>query len=300
MPYRLKTAETIDDGIRRVIGEQIERALNELDDNHLSQAETIHQVRKRCKKIRGALRLVRPGLAKKVYTRENRWYRDAARKISDVRDARAMLETFDALRARYAGEADKRTIQPIRSQLQQRERALTNNTDRIDVLLHEFRSAMLEGRKRLAGLSLEGDGFEAVLAGMRKTYARARSTMGDAFDKGTPEAFHEWRKRVKYHWYHMRLLREAWPEVICARRDEADQLADMLGDHHNLFVLRDLICNDPASFAKEETIKVFTGFIERRMNQIERESRAPGGRLFAGKPKHLGRRFGIYFKFWLE
>lgn len=257
-------------------------------------------MRKRCKKIRGALRLVRPGLAKKVYTRENRWYRDAARKISHVRDTRAMLETFDALTARYAGEVDGRTIQPIRSQLQQREQALTDNTDRIALLLTEFRSAMLEGRKRLTGLSVKGGGYKAALAGMGKTYDRARSTMDDAFDKGTPEAFHEWRKRVKYHWYHMRLLREAWPEVIRARSDEADQLAGTLGDHHNLFVLRTLICKDPASFAKAETIKVFTGFIERRMAEIERESKTPGGRLFAEKPKHLERRFAIYFKLSLN
>jgi hypothetical protein len=26
-----------------------------------------------------------------------------------------------------------------------------------------------------------------------------------------PEHFHEWRKRVKYHWYHLGLLRELWP-----------------------------------------------------------------------------------------
>lgn len=70
MPYRLNPGESVQDGIRRVIGEQAERSLDELTDAHLDQAETIHQMRKRCKKIRAALRLVRNALGK-AYAVEN-------------------------------------------------------------------------------------------------------------------------------------------------------------------------------------------------------------------------------------
>lgn len=103
----------------------------------------------------------------------------------------------------------------------------------------------------MASLNIEGDGYGTALAGMRKTYARARAAMGAASDSPTPEAFHEWRKRVKYHCYHMRLLRESWPTIVRARQVEAEKLGESLGNHHDLGVLRSLILNDPVCFAEE-------------------------------------------------
>ncbi|MEZ4569166.1 MAG: hypothetical protein R2849_02320 [Thermomicrobiales bacterium] len=62
MAYRLEPDEALDVGVRRIATEQVEKALAELDDSDLDRHATVHQVRKRCKKIRGLLRLVRPGL----------------------------------------------------------------------------------------------------------------------------------------------------------------------------------------------------------------------------------------------
>ncbi len=299
MPYRLKTGESVQDGIRRVLSEQIERALGELADTNLGRADTIHQVRKRCKKIRAALRLVRPALGK-AYSKENAWYRDAARRIANVRDTEAMLETCDALGEHFAGQMDQEILRPIRLRLETRKRTQMDDTDRIDTLLQDFESAMVTGRKRAASLSIKGDGEEAALAGMRGTYARARDAMEAAYDNPAPETFHEWRKRVKYHWYHMRLLRDAWPAGVQVRRDEADALGTLLGDHHNLCVLRAWVLNDRASIAKQEVLTNFIELVDTWTAQIERESKPLGGRLFAEKPKHLARRFAVYFRIWSE
>ena len=60
MPFRLKPKETLEDGLKRIAREQVDRAIAEIDDESLPRDEAIQQVRKRCKKIRGAVRLVRP------------------------------------------------------------------------------------------------------------------------------------------------------------------------------------------------------------------------------------------------
>ena len=49
------------------------------------------------KKLRSALKLVRPVLGEKAYRRENERFRDVARELSDVRDAQVRAETVEAL-----------------------------------------------------------------------------------------------------------------------------------------------------------------------------------------------------------
>jgi len=299
MPYRLRIGESVQDGIRRVLSEQIERSLDELADPKLDRADRIHQVRKRCKKIRAALRLGRGALGS-TYSKENAWYRDAARRISDVRNTQVMIETYDALAKHFDDQVDKGSMRHIRRRLQKRLHTLMEDRDRIDQLLHDFESAMVAGNRRVASLSIEGDGYGTALAEMCKTYSRARTAMNSAYDTPTPEAFHAWRKRVKYHGYHMRLLGDAWPTVVRARRDEADKLGALLGDHHNLCVLRAWVLKDQASCAKGEVLKAFVTLVEKQTAQIERECRPLGRRLFAEKPKHMARRFAIYFSVWSE
>jgi CHAD domain-containing protein len=299
MPYRLKTGESVQHGVRRVINQQIERALDELADPDLDRAETIHQVRKRCKKIRGALRLVRGGLGD-AYAMENAWYRDAARRLSALRDAQVMVETGEALARHFAGQVDGDTIQAIEGHLVACRDALMNDRERIAELLEDFRSALEAGQNRVPSLTIRGDGHQAALAGMRKTYGRAWAAMDAADDQPGPETFHEWRKRVKYHRYHLRLLQEAWPGVIEAREDATHQLGRWLGDHHDCWVLRALILNDPTCSATQEGQQHIIALIDRRIAQIEQASRPLGQRLFAEKPKHLARRFSTYLGIWSQ
>ena len=60
----------------------------------------IHEARKSMKKIRAALRLMRPELDA-VYPAENTWFRDVGQQLSQFRDAGVMIETFDGLVAKY-------------------------------------------------------------------------------------------------------------------------------------------------------------------------------------------------------
>jgi len=60
MPYRFKRGQSIDTEVRRIVREQIDRAVGEIDDGDLDRHETVHQVSKRCKKVRAVLRVVDP------------------------------------------------------------------------------------------------------------------------------------------------------------------------------------------------------------------------------------------------
>ena len=93
MGYKFESGDTtVAEGLQRIAGEQIGKALAEIDDDKLDRQAAVHQARKRCKKIRGLIRLVRSGFAD--YAVENAIFRDAARTLSFMRDTEAALETL--------------------------------------------------------------------------------------------------------------------------------------------------------------------------------------------------------------
>jgi len=59
MSYRLHFNESLADGMPRVVQEQLDRAIGEPTGDDTDLPEGVHRVRKRCKKIRGLLRLFR-------------------------------------------------------------------------------------------------------------------------------------------------------------------------------------------------------------------------------------------------
>lgn len=302
MAYKFHVDEPVLTGIQRIVGDQIDKMISEMNDPRLDRDAKIHQVRKRCKKIRGALRLVRPGF-EQTYRYENAWFRDAARALSDLRDVDAMIETYDRLMDTLANgdkhdkQMDRRSFGPIRRALtlQQRQIAATGEFDaRLQIMVEQMRQA----RARIAEWKLShGNGFAVIAAGLKKTYGRGRKAMTKAYRNPNPENFHEWRKRVKYHRYHLRLLNEAWEPVMRARWNQAKQLSDLLGDEHDLSVLKQTLLADEGQFHINASSKeVFVNLLEGQRTQLRCSAKPLGQQLFAEKPKRLSQRLYEYWQ----
>ena len=107
----LEKDEQLGAGFRRILIEQTERLAEALTSADENLEEAIHEVRKRCKRVRAVARLLRPH-ARELYRRENAAFRDIARRLSPFRDAHVQVETFDQLvsrapeRERFAGLKD--------------------------------------------------------------------------------------------------------------------------------------------------------------------------------------------------
>jgi hypothetical protein len=72
--------------------------------------------------------------------------------------------------------------------------------------------------------------------------------------------------------------------------DQAHDLADLLGDHHDLAVLaEDLRTRDVLD---PDAIRALIG---RRQDELLRRARAIGARLYAEKPKAVGKRLAAYW-----
>jgi CHAD domain-containing protein len=296
MPFRILRYESVEHAVRRIAGEQIDKAISETEKVGGDSHETIHQVRKRCKKIRALIRLIRPQL-REIYDLENAWYRDSAKSLSKLRDAQTIVESFESLMTRVEDPIDREAYAAVRRQLiLHRERVVE---DQIDprARLRELGERMKRGRERLESWVLEDSGFDALAAGLGRTYSQGRKAMKRVRRTPSTESIHEWRKRMTDHWYHMRLLRGVRDDVMRARRNDADVLSHCLGDDHDLSVLREILwaCKNELD---QRALQDFFRDISRRQLELKGEAETLGRRLLAETRKHFVERIEGYWDAW--
>ncbi len=296
--YRLMPDESIPAGIKRIAQEQADRALGQLVDLSNNRDEAIHDARKCFKKIRATLRLVRDEIGEPFYKRENICYRDAGRRIAAVRDSAVLIETLDKLGQHYAAQLRPEAFADIRAWLVERHQIVCEEVIYQGSAVDEVISVLEAARQRVADWPIERDDFAAFYGGMRRVYRRGRNRLADAYAAPNPEIFHEWRKRLKYLWYHMRILRDLWPGQLEDFIDLLKDLADILGDAHDLVVLREALLRERGAFDAQEELEVVLPLIEQRQRELEAAARFPGRRVYVERPKAFVDRFAGYWDVW--
>lgn len=294
MSFSLDPSASIAEELKRTAAEQIERARAELSDEAEDRHEAVHLARKRFKKIRGLLRLARPGLGED-YAIENARWRDIARELSVIRDATALLETHDALTSHFGDRIEDGILYSTRQRLDERRAEMTDKVTDLDERIDATMKALDAGEKRLDELSFPDD-FETVAEGFAKTYKRLDKGYHKAKTAEDSAVFHDWRKRAKYHWVHLKLLRKIWPEPMKARRAEAKALADILGDEHDLAVYRGTLIEEPKLFGKKKVQELLLALLDRRQSELRSAALDIGAKLCAESPDALSARMTSYWE----
>lgn len=287
------TDESLEFGFRRIALRQLGQGLAELDDPALDPRRAVFQVRKRGKKLRALIRLVRPAFPD--YADENAALRDMARPLSGLRDREALAETFAALNARHGGDVGRRRIGAIGRALSAGSIATASSADFTDKVA-AFRAALVATRDRALHWRLDREGFAPAAEGAAKVYAQARDLLHEV-DPGADEAaFHAWRKRVKYHWYHVRLLRGIDPETMLPHAERVGRLAELLGEHHDLALLRDHLADVPD--LRIDALLLVEALIERRSRALDDEIFALGAIVFEENPGTMAARWEAGWDAW--
>ncbi|HMJ96376.1 MAG TPA: CHAD domain-containing protein [Thermoleophilaceae bacterium] len=274
--YRLDAGEPLPEGIARIAHGRIDHALAELSGRTDSTPEeAVHEARKDLKKLRALLRMTRAELGDDTFRRENACFRDAGRELAAVRDDDAMLETLTSLDLPAAME--RRLREKIQAGGLHGGDGRRTAAVGVVAILHA-------ARKRVDDWPLERDSFDALRDGLERTYRRGRRAFRAARSDPTVEELHEWRKRVKELWYHHNLLRALWPPVMQAVGDEAHELANRLGEDHDLALLADRVREHT------EAEPEFFEAVERRRSELQAEAMGLGERLYADRPVAYVRR----------
>ena len=291
MGYRFQAKERIDVGLRRVVREQIRGAIGDLARSGADRHEGVHEARKRFKMIRAVLRLARGSLGELTYALENTWYRDTGRRLSSVRDAVAMIECFDGLRKRFEKDMGPGAADTVHAALVARLERIAAGEEGLEERAAEVTAGLRNGMIRVRAWPIHDEGFETIGPGLERVYRQGRLAMETALPDPTDDNLHEWRKRVKDHWYHVRLLRNVWPKIMDAYKKEMKSLSDALGSDHDLAVLAPILRGDPAAFGGEGAVARLLELVVRRRGELQIQCRTFGRRIYAEKPRTLVARF---------
>ncbi|MDX1648946.1 MAG: CHAD domain-containing protein, partial [Myxococcota bacterium] len=233
-------------------------------------------------------------LASGTYGGENRALRDAARRLSDLRDAEVLRACVETLVAERDAALEPEAFEPVVAELRRRRDAEAGAADG-EGRLAEVAAALRDARERSRRWTLEKEGADAVVGGLRRTYRRGHKAMQRAFAKPSAARFHEWRKRSKYGMYHLRLLRDAWRGPLDAWEEAQHALSDVLGDEHDLAVLEGELSTLPAP---DDAAEVLRGLVEGRRRALRCRAHGLGMRLYAERPEACARRLAAYVEAW--
>ncbi|WP_373185662.1 CHAD domain-containing protein [Halopseudomonas sp.] len=294
MSYRIKPHKSASKQVRRVARERLEKARNALLLPAEERAHGIHQARKRIKEVRGLARLVRKPLGG-MFAQENRRLRDINRKLSAMRDAGALIETWDAL-ARIAPElfASKEKL-AVRKRLVVRGQDGGQTVEESHRILSEVLDDLAEAENAVACWPVTGKDFELFANGLKKSLGDGRKALEAACGCVSDERLHDWRKRVKDHWYHTRLLQAAWPAAFKVRASMLKELSELLGQDHDLAMLQMALEGEPALFGTARHREELAAIADERRIWLQRQAFKLGKRLYAEAPAALVRRWERYW-----
>lgn len=272
---------SIGDGFVRIAREQIDKAIGIANDAADTPAKRVHEARRRAKKLRALLRLVRPDFSH--YAQENAHVRDAARGLSAARDVKVAADTLVDLMQWAGREAPQIT--------------LAVEPGHEEDGLARYAADMQQMLVRSERWKTNRIDLDTLAGGLTDTYRKGLEAMNLVAADPTDVGFHEWRKHAKYHWNQLALLEACAEDILPSAHKAVGDLAEELGLHHDLAMLRDKLDKDSKLFG-EIDVDFVRDATARRQRELEAGIGVLGRQVFAETPKGLHARFTSYLEGW--
>lgn len=280
MGYRLEAKAPPGVELCAVAIEQIDNACLILHDPGLPVARRVHGARKRIKMLRAIMRLLRGPLGDR-FADVNRLLRDAGRALSASRDAEVVRNTFAEVVAAGVPGVAAELVETLTAILDGRADGRRADGTQADVAASGDVEVALRGLSAsIAGWDLAEFDRAALIDACTATYRKGRHELKRARKRATPARLHQWRKRAKEHWYHLRLLGDP-------RREAFDELGDVLGRANDFAVLRQVVRAEMEQIGAEETRLALDTEIERRRAELAAEALRRGDDLYAASPSNF-------------
>jgi CHAD domain-containing protein len=292
MPFKLKRRETVTEAVSRLGQSCARKALAEKNDD----VESIHNARKQIKKMLAVLRLVRKDIGEKEYGRRIDGLREAAHLLAPPRDAYIRFQTFEDV-CRRASVAERKRVGRLRSELRNRCNVAVANFSE-EERWDEVRKSLEREAKCFSAVRVKHDGWAALAPGLKKSYRAAQKERKVTAAETTPPNLHRWRKRVKDLLYNISLLEPLWPEQMCALKREIGTLAELLGDHHDLHVLRQAAVKKSVNVEFVEEVHILLPLLDARQKELSTQSLKLGESLLREKPSDFCSRLHRYWTAW--
>jgi CHAD domain-containing protein len=243
------------------------------------QAAQVHDARTRIKRIRALLALLNVDLGATRARAEDRALQAAGRALGPLREAGARLDAFDQLSA----HAEQDFLAQWRVLLSQdAERTL---------LLASTKQALGEADTLLGGTQLRVAAWPSatrevapLARGFQRSYAAGRRAYQAAVRNPSAKALHKLRRRTKRYQYQLQFLDPALSKRLHRRRERAEALSELLGQHHDLVLLGSALA-DPSSTLGEFASPRMRRALARRERKLRRLALSLARRVYEKRPR---------------
>jgi CHAD domain-containing protein len=245
MGFFLKPGRPIDEEIRRIADHQFTRAVAELHPVGGAESDdTVHEARRRVKKVRALIRLVRPAFSRR-YRSLNRRLRAVNRLLAPIADGYATVDTLERLAAKYRTALPRQTLAEIKGLLLRR-KAVADEEASLSGAIQTAAALLCKERRALRRWRLDQSGFRAIAPGLGKSVRSSRRAMELALVHPTVEHYHTWRQRVKDQWFQVRLLQARCANALDRDERRLEALDGCLGEYHDCALLQNALTSDSA------------------------------------------------------
>jgi CHAD domain-containing protein len=150
-----------------------------------------------------------------------------------------------------------------------------------------------ELQSRLETWPLDEVSRATAVAGIRRSYKYGRRAWKKVLANPSTAKVHDWRKQVKYLWYHVRLLSDWNRSALKPLAKQLDELGELLGVEHDLAVLGETLEEQPELCGDSLQAELITGLaIARRRNLLD-QALKPARDLYSARPREFAARLGL-------
>ncbi|MBB4480394.1 CHAD domain-containing protein [Rhizobium etli] len=295
MAYRIRPDADFTREFRSVAKEQLGGAVTVLEERPDGAHEAIHSFRKNLKRLRSLYRLV----AREVpdfQVRENERLRSAARSLSAIRDANALVGTAQYLQQTAREKQENEALGRIVAILARRRDWMAEAESGLEQRLMETSDVLNEAIGCLEEVSFAGGhrkNARMLAKSWRRTARKAQTALAACHGEASAGDFHDLRKRTyDYRLYHS-LLRDIWPGAMKAKRDAAKDLVEDLGHIHDLAVLCELVETEPQLFTRNDDLAHLLDAIIFRQQEDRRQALVKAEAVFADDPDDEAQRIEL-------
>jgi CHAD domain-containing protein len=287
MAYRFRISETLGAGARRIAREITGKAVRLASEKGRSLAVRTHEARKGVKKLRGLVRLVAPASKSPEALKDTyRHLRRAAKILAGRRDHDVIHITLNKIAAegaKRAGGFGPRNVAEVFKELTGLDKGeIGDAAGQKDFA--EFTAMISALRRDIDAWNFHQSDLHALDRGYIATYNEARNGMLQILEKPTDKRLHGWRRLVKYHFYHARLLESIKAGSDSERIEKTKLLEEILGNHHDLVMLKERIKGLPKKRLEEQVYRSLLKQTKKRRRALEVKALSLASDLFADVP----------------
>jgi len=133
---------------------------------------------------------------------------------------------------------------------------------------------------------------------VEQTFRDGRKALALARKSSRIEDFHEWRKRVKDHWYQVRLLDRVWKDVMSGYEQSLKELEDALGEDINLSLLENQVQQLASQDGAHPPMSSLHKAVGSARHDLRQRALEIGARVYGEKPRELTRQLKRLWRAW--